>query len=455
MSQEITELLEVQTAGEATTVTIDGNAADVDVGKNGQDGLIVVSDGSGTERVRIDADTGEVVLAAADGTEGIRLASDDRDLVVEDDSGIEILSFDGSAAHLRIGADGTNGELTLVDDDGNDAIRADSATAALVIGGNATDGEFRVIENGDQSLEFGDNEGWLTLGGENTEGDLEILHNGDRALFLSSFQSNLRVGGDEKEGGFEVVDNGDQALDFRGDWAWLEVGGSNKEGEIEIIDNGKTAFLLDGENSKLTVGGDQKEGDIEAFDSGDKALDFRSDWAWLKVGGPNKEGDISVTDGDGEDVIHLDGERGDIILSNADAAEDFEVVADDRSMAEPGTVMTIDATGALRIAREPYDQRVAGVVSGAGDLQPGLVLGRDERTSSDAEKPVALDGRVNCKVDATDDAIAVGDLLTTSETPGYAMRVDDPDEAFGAVIGKALEPLEEGMGTVPILVALQ
>ena len=47
-------------------------------------------------------------------------------------------------------------------------------------------------------------------------------------------------------------------------------------------------------------------------------------------------------------------------------AEDFEVVPAERSAADPGTVMTIDDTGALRVARHAYDSRVAGVVSGAG-----------------------------------------------------------------------------------------
>ena len=37
----------------------------------------------------------------------------------------------------------------------------------------------------------------------------------------------------------------------------------------------------------------------------------------------------------------------------------------------------------------------------------------------------------------------------------YAMKADDPRKAFGAVIGKALRPLGEGQGLIPILIALQ
>ena len=69
--------------------------------------------------------------------------------------------------------------------------------------------------------------------------------------------------------------------------------------------------------------------------------------------------------------------------------------------------------------------------------------------------PIALMGKVYCKVDASYGAIEVGDLLTTSPTPGHAMKADDPLKAFGAVIGKALQPLELGQGLIPILIALQ
>jgi hypothetical protein len=69
--------------------------------------------------------------------------------------------------------------------------------------------------------------------------------------------------------------------------------------------------------------------------------------------------------------------------------------------------------------------------------------------------PIALMGKVYCKVDATYGAIDVGDLLTTSPTLGHAMKADDPMKAFGSVIGKALRPLKEGQELIPILIALQ
>jgi hypothetical protein len=142
---------------------------------------------------------------------------------------------------------------------------------------------------------------------------------------------------------------------------------------------------------------------------------------------------------------------GDIVLRNADCAEDFDIST--LVIVEPGTVMVIDSEGMLCPSDRPYDKRVAGVVSGAGSYKPGLIL--DKQKSSTNRMPIGLMGKVYCKVDASYGAIEVGDLLTTSATPGHAMRTDDPMKAFGAVIGKALQPLENGEGLIPILIALQ
>jgi hypothetical protein len=142
---------------------------------------------------------------------------------------------------------------------------------------------------------------------------------------------------------------------------------------------------------------------------------------------------------------------GDIFLSNADCAEDFDIST--LQIVEPGTVMVIDSEGMLCPSDRPYDKRVAGVVSGAGSYKPGLIL--DKQKSSTNRMPIGLMGKVYCKVDASYGAIEVGDLLTTSPTKGHAMRTDDPMKAFGAVIGKALGSLASGEGLIPILIALQ
>ena len=57
---------------------------------------------------------------------------------------------------------------------------------------------------------------------------------------------------------------------------------------------------------------------------------------------------------------------------------------------------------------------------------------------------VALTGRVYCWCDASFGPIEVGSMLTTSATPGHAMKATDRDKAFGAVIGKAMTELKTG-----------
>ncbi len=157
----------------------------------------------------------------------------------------------------------------------------------------------------------------------------------------------------------------------------------------------------------------------------------------------------------GEDVFTIDAYggikvAGDITLPGADCAERF-TVAD--SHVEPGTVMVIDTDETLRESSEPYDRRVAGVISGAASRRPGFVLGGEGGDQS--RQPLALGGTVYCKVDATAGSVEVGDLLVTATSPGYAMKATDRDRAFGAVIGKALRGLPDGFDLIPILVSLQ
>jgi hypothetical protein len=142
---------------------------------------------------------------------------------------------------------------------------------------------------------------------------------------------------------------------------------------------------------------------------------------------------------------------GDVVLTGSDCAEDFDLVPTVQT--EPGTVMVLSENGALQPSQNPYDKRVAGVISGAGDYRPGFILGRSGLPND--RVPLALVGKAYCKADAQYGSIAVGDLLTTSPTSGHAMRAVDPLKSFGAVIGKALKPLPEGQSLIPILVALQ
>jgi hypothetical protein len=141
----------------------------------------------------------------------------------------------------------------------------------------------------------------------------------------------------------------------------------------------------------------------------------------------------------------------DVVLSGGDCAEDFDIAGLDP--VDPGTVMVINGEGTLRPCEVAYDRKVTGVISGAGDYKAGIVLDKQQSTAN--RLPLALVGKVYCKVDAEFGPVEVGDLLTTSATAGHAMKAHDQTRAFGSVIGKALRAISRGQGLIPILIALQ
>jgi hypothetical protein len=116
--------------------------------------------------------------------------------------------------------------------------------------------------------------------------------------------------------------------------------------------------------------------------------------------------------------------------------------------------MVLADSGNIIPSHSPYDTRVVGVVAGAGNYRPGIVMDRREH-SDEARVPVSIMGKVTCRADASQGAIKVGDMLTTSCTAGMAMKTNDPMKAFGAVIGKALTPLASGVGTVDMLITMR
>jgi hypothetical protein len=359
-----------------------------------------------------------------------------------------------------------DGTVEVQDGSDNTTVLADGNTGYLGVGGGGQDGAIHVDDAAGASRVMIGSSGNIILSSSSAVSLVTISNDGQIYIqrtigadtypvlqFLSP-QAALTIGGEITPGKISVRNgDGDDAIVIEGDGATLFVGAEGNEGDVIVRDaGGRNAIHLDGNTAAVFVGAEGAEGDVIVRDgAGRRVVHLGGEKAVVDVGAAGNEGDVRVFDGNGTLRIHLDGASGQVLTFGADCAEDFEV--DNASAIEPGSVLVIDDTGNLRESCSAYDRRVAGVVSGGGSSGPGMVLGRMPGAAD--RKPVALIGKVYCKVDADRGAIAIGDMLTTADTRGHAMKAADTQRAFGAVIGKALAPLKAGRGMIPILVALQ
>ena len=140
------------------------------------------------------------------------------------------------------------------------------------------------------------------------------------------------------------------------------------------------------------------------------------------------------------------------ITGGSDVAEPFQMSCKDLPK---GALVVIDDenAGQLKMSERPYDTHVAGIISGANGINPGIQL--HQEGALEGGQNVALSGRVYALANASFGAIHAGDLLTTSATPGHCMKATDHARASGAIIGKAMSSLKDGEGMVLVLVTLQ
>jgi hypothetical protein len=216
--------------------------------------------------------------------------------------------------------------------------------------------------------------------------------------------------------------------------------------------NGSNRVTLDGQS----IGGG---GEISVFDAtGTETVEI------LGAESSTEGGQIALRKADGTTTILIDADfNGDgrittqelEITGGSDLSEQFDIKSVHETI-RPGMLVCIDPErpGELVMSTKAYDRTAAGVVSGAGGVKPGMLMGQ-KGTKADGRHPVALTGRVYCMVDASHGAIKPGDLITTSDTPGHGMKVEDHTRAQGAIIGKAMTPLASGKGLVLVLVSLQ
>lgn len=234
------------------------------------------------------------------------------------------------------------------------------------------------------------------------------------------------------------------------------------------VDSG--ADLILGGNANTALGDDGKIYSDPAYSSSDIYI-VTNDTVRIDLDNDQngEDADFEIRDKDDTLIFNVDESgrtniRGNLVIQSSstgatiielgeglDYAEGFDV--SDRAGIVPGAVLIIDPDrpGQLRLSDSPYDTRVAGIVAGARGLGSAVRLGAGQ-----FDYDVALAGRVYCYVDATGAGVEPGDLLTTSATPGYAMKATDYARAQGAILGKAMERLEKGTkGQILVLVTLQ
>lgn len=227
----------------------------------------------------------------------------------------------------------------------------------------------------------------------------------------------------------------------------LSVANGMNVDQNSLNDGTATNLLSFGSHSGEGIGS-QRRGSGNVY-----GLDFYT--AYEKRVSITQDGAVGIGTSNPQAVLDVNGTIRTKVLEitgGADLAEPFAISG--HNIPE-GSVVVIDELrpGQLKLSQRPYDRRVAGVVSGAKGIRPGLTL--QQQGALEGGQNVALSGRVYVRADASTAAIQPGDLLTTSEVPGHAMKALDPARAQGAILGKAMTNLREGRGFVLVLVTLQ
>lgn len=346
---------------------------------------------------------------------------------------------------LWIGHDGGSGlsDVMILNTDREVGLGVSPEARLHVRGGNldlnATPGDFRVGNSG-AALRVG-------TSGDGLDGAVNV-----RAMGTWGERS-LNLGVDDHTVASVVGD----AIDFYGSETdakirlWSGDGSMSLGGQIDVMGLGSTRTVtIDGHSGN--------GGSLFLYDS------YARLEAALRTG--TSGGSLTLYDEAGTATVVIDGQHSDgsgrvttqvlEITGGSDLSEQFDVAAWSGGAPLPGMVVSIDPErpGELSVSSSAYDRRVAGVISGAGGVRPGMLMGQSGSVA-DGAHPVALTGRVYVYADAGTGAIEPGDLLTTSETPGHAMRVSDHGRAGGAILGKAMTGLEDGRGLVLVLVSLQ
>jgi hypothetical protein len=377
----------------------------------------------------------------------------------------DIYTESGTVATLTLGYGKLAGQLlvtsTVVDEQNTTnswpSFAYSGATGTLVIGDHqmGLGGKIAIgtIGNSRQSILL-DGSGTIEAGGNQLgNGKLSLKNlNDDPVVFLSAEKCSLTVGckssvdKDNTAGQISVCNKqGVETAVLNGANARLILGGQGVDGDILINNENDTEAV-----KIVSASGDNKGGQIFVSNSqGTHTAVLDGPNGVLTLGGPGVNGDIVIKNNSDIETIKIIGESGDMEFLNADLAEEFEIAPSALAETHPGMVVVLDEEGRLVPCARPYDSSVVGILAGAGQYRPGIVL---DKRSTLSRRPVTLVGKTFCWVDAQRDPVRPGDLLTTSAKPGHAMRASNRRRSACAVVGKALRPLLYGTGLIPVLV---
>src|SRR5262249_46982844 len=141
-------------------------------------------------------------------------------------------------------------------------------------------------------------------------------------------------------------------------------------GELELYgSSGKQVARLSGDGT-AAVGGGGVNGSFRILSAAGESAMYagaNDNQALIMLGNTGCSGHVLLHDRAGKITVVLDGAAGDISIGNADCAEEFDVEEE----VMPGAVVVMGPAGRLVLAREPYDRRVVGIVSGLGRHRPG------------------------------------------------------------------------------------
>ena len=323
-------------------------------------------------------------------------------------------------------------------------------------------GDFIIRDkNSKDVIRYNREKNWLVLGNKNNRAQIAVMDNDIIRTMILGATRPLSILDKNGKSRFQVDGDGAETVILRDEYnnPSMTLGSSTRDLFIKDTQGAIRCWMKGGTGSLVL----QDENGIPSVTLGGGPLEMKRNLiVWDKIAKHRfwvngDSGDVIFGDENGACHLQIQGSTGNIIadgdiyLRGADCAEKFELAENDRP--EPGSVLVIGTDGKFCQCTKSYDKKVAGVISGANGLKPGLILnGKDGENCS---SPISLSGKVYCKVDTAYGPVEVGDLLTTSPTCGHAMKAADRDKSFGAIIGKALRELTEGRGLIPILVALQ